>query len=290
MHQNVDVTPKTPSPATSQSQAPESAPAGLSAKTSLARTVGLLNLFTPEAPMWATDELIAMLGMSRSTGYRSIKALVGVGLLAPVSNNKYILGPRIVVMDRQIRQSDPLYNAGGPVMQSLVAETGYSSLLCALYSRTVLCVREELTDASPEHLLTRGQERPLFRGALSKIMLPYLRPHQLRYLYAKHSATIAEAGLGMEWPSFRSNLAKIKADGYVKTSGEFNPGVVGISAPIFNRDDRILGSIGVVGNEDQFSSADEDRCVMAVIQAGKEVSQRLRASDVGVDQPARAVG
>jgi DNA-binding IclR family transcriptional regulator len=282
VHQNVGVTPETPTPGSAFARA--------SSKNSLARTVGLLNLFTPEAPIWATDDLIGMLGMSRSTGYRSIKALVEVGLLAPVSNNKYILGPRIVALDRQIRQSDPLYNAGGPVMQSLVAETGHSSLLCALFSSAVLCIREELTDNYPEHLLTRGQERPLFRGAASKVMLPYLRPHQLRYLYAKHSATIAETGLGTDWSSFRAILTKMKTDGYANTTGEFNPGVVGISAPVFNRDGRILGSIGIAGKEARFTSADEDRYVGAVIRAGEQVSGLLRATGASVDQPARAVG
>jgi DNA-binding IclR family transcriptional regulator len=260
------------------------------APNSLARTVGLLNLFTPEAPMWSTDALIQSHGMSRSSGYRYIKALADVGLIAPVSNGYYILGPRIVELDLQIRQSDPLYIAGGPVMKSLVEATNHSSLLCALFSGSVLCVREELTANSPDNIFTRGQTRPLFEGAASKIILPYLRPHQLRSLYAKHAPTIATAGLGSDWSSFRTILGKIKADGYVKTIGEFNPGVVGISAPVFNRDGQILGSIGIAGAEARFSRAKMARCVAAVIQAGEQVSESIDAIDIGVDRPARAVG
>src|SRR5258706_7932684 len=101
------------------------------ASNSLARTVGLLNLFTPAAPMWSTDDLIQSHGMSRSSGYRYIKALADVGLIAPVSNGYYILGPRIVELDRQIRQCDPVYIAGGPIMKHLVETTGRSALLCA---------------------------------------------------------------------------------------------------------------------------------------------------------------
>src|SRR5581483_8223049 len=115
--------------------------AGLAASNSLARTLGILNLFTPAAPLWSTEAIIQSHGMSRSSGYRYIKALADVGLIAPVSNGYYILGPRIVELDRQIRQCDPLYIAGGPVMKELVTETKHSAHLCALFSGAVLCVR-----------------------------------------------------------------------------------------------------------------------------------------------------
>lgn len=257
---------------------------------SLARTVGLLNLFTPEAPLWSTEELIQSHGMSRSSGYRYIKALVDVGLLAPVSNGYYILGPRIVELDLQIRQCDPLYIAGGPVLENLTTSTGLSSLLCALFSGSVLCVREELTPDSPKKLFSRGQTRPLFQGAASKIILPYLRPHQLRSLYAKHAEAIAKAGLGADWPSFRRALSDMRSAGYAVTSGEFHPGIVGISAPVFNRDGQVLGSIGVAGPVGAFSEDDVDACAAAVVRAGKETSERIESVHVGVDRPARAIG
>src|SRR5882724_9905287 len=124
------------------------------AQNSLARTVGLLNLFTPSAPLWSAEALIQSHGMSRSSGYRYIKTLADVGLIAPVSNGCYILGPRIVELDRQIRECDPLYIGAGPVMNKLVAATGHSSLLCALFSNAVLCVREKLTENSPANIFT----------------------------------------------------------------------------------------------------------------------------------------
>ena len=257
---------------------------------SLVRMLGVLDLFTPVAPAWSTDALIRSLGVSRSTGYRYIKALTDIGLLAPVSNGHYILGPRIVELDRQIRQCDPLYNAAGPAMKELVAASGQSALLCALFSGSVLCVRDERTPDSPPSLFTRGQTRPLFQGAASKIMLPYLRSHQLRSLFEKHSKTLATSGLGSDWASFRANLAQIRRAGVVVTVGEFNPGVIGISAPIFNRSGQILGSIGVAGDASKFSRSELDRISTLVKNAAAQVNERIGAVSVGSDRPARAVG
>lgn len=260
------------------------------ASNSLVRLLGLLDLFTPAAPAWSTDALIRSHGMSRSTGYRYIKALIDAGLLAAVSNGYYILGPRIIELDRQIRQCDPLYIAGGPVMKQLVAETGQSALLCALFSGSVLCIREELTPDSPPNIFTRGQRRPLFQGAASKIILPYLRPHQLRSLHAKHAKTIATSGLGSDWASFRGTLAGIRRDGYLLTIGELNPGVIGISAPIFNRSRHILGSIGITGAEANFNRADLDRLAQLAVKAANQITERINAMSLGMDRPPRAVG
>lgn len=257
---------------------------------SLVKLLGFLDNFTPAAPVWSTDAIIRSHGMTRSTGYRYIKALNDVGLLAAVSNGYYILGPRIIELDRQIRQCDPLYIAGGSAMKQLVAATGHSALLCALFSSSVFCVREELTADSPPNLFTRGQRRPLFQGAASKIILPYLRPHQLRSLYAKHAKTIATSGLGSDWASFRAILAKIRRDGYLLTIGEFNPGVIGISAPIFNRSRDILGSIGITGAEAKFNRKELDRIAALVVKAANQVTERIGVISIGMDRPPRAVG
>ena len=260
------------------------------ASNSLARLLEILDLFSPAAPAWSTDALIRSRAMSRSSGYRYIKALNDVGLLAAVSNGYYILGPRIIELDRQIRQCDPMYVAGGPVLKQLVAATGHSALMCSLFRDSVLCIREELTSNSPPNIFTRGQRRPLFQGAASKIILPYLRSHQLRSLYAKHSKTIATCGLGPDWVSFRATLAKIRRDGYVMTAGEFNPGVIGISAPIFNRTGHILGSIGITADEGNFNRGQLDRIAAFVTKAAKQVTERISVISSGTDRPPRAVG
>ena len=251
--------------------------------------LGLFDLFTPAAPAWSSDALIRSLGMSRATGYRYIKALADVGLLTPVLNGHYILGPRIIELDLQIRQCDPLYTAAGPAMKELVRASQHSVVVCALFSGSVLCVREELTPDSPVHLFSRGQRRSLFRGAASKIILAHLGSYQLRSLYAKHANAIATSGLGSDWDTFRANLGKIRRAGVVTTVGEFNAGVLGVAAPIFNRSKQILGSIGVAGLASKFDRADIERVATLVKMSAAQVSERIGLISTGTDRPARAV-
>lgn len=259
-------------------------------QNSLERMLGLLDLFTPAAPVRPVSDLVNYLGTSRSTSYRYIKALHSAGLIEAVGNGSYVVGPRIVELDRQIRMTDPLYKDGSAVLKDLVALTGKSALLCALYRDSVMCIREERAEGSPANLFSRGQKRPLFAGAASKIILPYLPAHRLRSIFQHHQKSIAMAGLGTDWPGFRANLARIRRDGYAISHGEFNPGVFGISAPLFNAEGVVVGSIGIAGSEEQI---DRKRMVaesQVVVDAAKKLSQTLAEHGPEMVRPPRAFG
>lgn len=254
---------------------------------SLERMLSLLEVFTTAAPVWSTEALISYSGCTRSTCYRYIKALQTAGLLTPVTGG-FVLGPRVVEMDRQIRTCDPIYNAGGPPMERLSKEAGHAALLCALYSDTVMCVRNVSSADAPDGLFSRGQRRPLFQGAASKIILAHLPPHQLRALYTRHRKPIAGAGLGADWEAFRSTLRAIRQQGHCVTRGEFQPGVVGIAAPLFNREGQVLGSLGIAMADTV--RVDESRLATLVMKAAAEATRRIASFEHGVDRPARAVG
>ena len=252
--------------------------------------LGLLDVFTIAAPVWSTEDLIRYSGCSRSTCYRYIKVLQDAGFLTPVADGGFILGPRIVEMDRQIRHCDPVYTAGGPPMEALARKTGHTALLCALYSDTVLCVRQVPGAHAPQRLFSRGQKRPLFQGAASKVILAHLPPHQLRTLYAKQPKAIAAAGLGADWESFRNALRTIREQGHAITTGEFQPGIVGIAAPLFNREAQVLGSMGIAMSARSVRRDDYPALADAVMRAAHEATRRIAALNHGVDRPARAVG
>jgi len=257
--------------------------------SSLERMLSLLDVFTLAAPVWSAEDLIRYSGCSRATCYRYLKVLQASGFLAPVAGGTYVLGPRIIELDRHIRMRDPVYIAGGPPMQKLAARTGHSALLFILFSGTVMCVREELKADAPEGLLSRGERRSLFSGAASKIILAHLPPHQLRSLFAKHRKTIAASGLGSDWPAFRDRLKEIRKDGYCMTVGEYRKGALGIAAPLFNSDGHVLGSLGIATRAQSVKRSEIPNLIRLVTQAGRDATQRICSGEHGVDRPARAV-
>ena len=242
---------------------------------SLAKMLHILELFTKTEPVWSTADLIEALETSRSTGYRYIKTLNDVGLLNAVRNGYYSLGPRIIEMDLQIRETDPLLLASEGVLEDLVDTIGHSALLCTAYDDSVLCIAEHRAPTSPANRFSRGQRRPLFQGAVSKVILAYLPHHRLKVIYPRLSGQIERAGLGSTWKEFRAALGEIKKDGHVVTMGEFNPGVYGVAAPVLTDQKRALGSVGVAWDAHKRRDVEVQQAVLAVKRAATVISERL---------------
>ncbi|MEU6379415.1 IclR family transcriptional regulator [Streptomyces sp. NPDC046909] len=242
---------------------------------SLAKMLHILQLFSEAEPVWSTANIIEALETSRSTGYRYIKTLHEAGLLTVVRNGHYALGPRIIEMDLQIRLTDPLLLASHGVLEELVDKIGHSALLCTAFRDSVLCVGEYRAPSSPANRFSRGQRRPLFQGAVSKVILAYLPHHRLKAVYRRQSKEIENAGLGSTWTDFRATLGQIKRDGYVLTVGEFNPGVRSVAAPILTDQKTSLGSVGVAWDENERRDVDLQQAVFAVKQAATTISERM---------------
>jgi DNA-binding IclR family transcriptional regulator len=258
--------------------------------SSLDRMLQLLDVFTPSRATRSTEQLIKLGGSSRSTTYRYIRALQRAGLLSPVANGSWTLGSRILELDLQLRTHDPLYIAGGPVMQRLVERTGHTALLCTLYSDAVICIRDERSLQAPGGLFSRGQRRPLFKAAASKILLPYLPAHQLRRVYNNNKTAIAAANLGHDWKSFLAELREMRSKGYCVTIGEFRPGIVGIAAPVLSRSGNALASIGLAFPKRKLKTRQVDTLVALVREAAATLSKRIRRSEWALDLPARRIG
>lgn len=244
---------------------------------SLARMLQILELFTDSGPVWSTADLIDALETSRSTGYRYIKTLHDAGLLTSVRNGYYTLGPRIIEMDLQIRQTDPLLLASEGVLEDLVENVGHSALLLTAFRDSVLCIGECRAPTSPANRFSRGQRRPMFQGAGSKVILAHLPHHRLKAIYPRYQEEIEKAGLGNTWAVFRKTLGEIKKNGFLLTRGEFNPGVYGVAAPILTDQKTAVGSVGVAWDE-SIRDMNVDQAVHAVKEAAMTITERLAST------------
>lgn len=254
------------------------------------KMLALLEAFSVEAPVWSAENLVARTGLPPSTCYRYLKSLHQAGLLARVGSGSYVVGPRVLAMDRISRLSDPVYSIGSPVVRELSQRTGFSALLSVLYSDSVMCVQQEATSDAPEGLFGRGQQRPLVAGATANIILAHLPTHQLRSVYNKQREIIAKAGLGDDWESLRASLKAIRQQGFSFSMGEYRAGIAGLAAPLLNRDGEVLGSIALATSTKSKRLARFKALAPEVIEAAAQISAGIARTANVVDLPARALG
>lgn len=219
------------------------------------RLFALLGCFTEQAPAWETDALIAELGCTRATGYRAIKTLVDAGFLVKLTAGRYGLGPRIVQLDWQLRTTDPVLRRALPVMDTLVAQTGFDAVLSVLMGDTLIDTHRARHQGSPLELgYGRGRPRPLFLGAAPRVLLAHLPLASLRRLHARHADEAARCGMGPSWKAFRARLAAVREAGWSLSLGELEAHLGAVAVPVFGEDGTVVAALALVGSPEAVES------------------------------------
>lgn len=245
------------------------------ADSSLARMLGVLDLFTDQRLLWTPEALAEALQVSLPTAYRYVKLLTEAGLLQRTADAQVTLGPRIIVLDHYIRQADPVLQHGVPFMKELVQQTGLDCVVSALYGGQLLDTHREY-GATPATLsYGRGRPRPLFRGGAPKVILAHYAPAALHKLFDARAAEVQAAGLPTDWPGFRRYYARIRKAGYYRSDGELEPHLAALAAPLFRADGSVFGAVSLVGTVPRMAVLDTPKLAGLVMRAAQDISTRM---------------
>lgn len=251
--------------------------------SSVGRVFDVLDLFSVGRPVLRIDEMGSLLGYTRSTCYRYVKALATAGLVAPAGGGYYAVGARAIELDRLLQLTDPLLHAGQHVMPALrSADPDSAFLLCTLYGGKVLCIHHEgpstLEDGGRKVDISRprGSAFPLFSGAASLVILAGLSGHRIKSLYLRHQAVIVESGLALDWQAFRRALTDIRRQGHAYSTGTFNPYLGGLAVPVVGvGSGEVLGSLTQVKSRARFDAGARSAAARKLAAAAERIAGQL---------------
>lgn len=242
------------------------------------RSLSVLKLFTLDRPVWTAEEIAKTLDVSMSTAYRYVLALEDVGLVATASPGRYILGPAIIQLDRQIQLTDPLLRTARPVMDKIAhyAPDGSVVLLCRSFGETVLCVHQVHTKG-PQSIISyeRGRPMPMFKGASSRIILAHHPIRHLKKMYEGHTDDVRENGDGASWDEFRAAMAKLRKAGHAVSFGQVDRGRIGVAVALLDEAKTPIGSLSYVVPE-AIDQSTIPVLVGILTAAAREVEDMLR--------------
>lgn len=240
------------------------------------RVFAILDLFTEENPIWQPDNINAVLGYSRPTGYRYVKELVEAGLLQKVSAGHYSLGVRIIALDYQLRQTDPVLFAADPIMRELAVQTNFNAVLSVMFAGPQVIDVHRVNAEKNLHLsYGRGRPRPLFLAASPKVLLAHLPRSSLKKIYETNANEIGINGMGNTWQEFLSVLTKIRKDGFYRSQGELESGLGAVAVPIFNVEGDCVAALALVGSIQRFETDLDARLLSKLKEASAAISLSL---------------
>jgi DNA-binding IclR family transcriptional regulator len=245
--------------------------------TSHRRMLAVLDLYSPPGhPALTAEQIIEALGYTRGTAYRYIKELVDAGLLSRIGP-AYTLGPRIIELDKYIRQFDPILAAGRPLLQRIREKFECDLLLANLFSERLVVSLHEKGSEELHTSYGRGDAMPLFRGAGGKVILAGMAPRIQKRLYAAREAEIAEAGWARSWDEFRAVLAQVRRTGYACSIGELDRGYAGIAIGVTHEGLAPPSCVVLLFSEKRWSILDQRVLTRDVIALSQDIEHALAA-------------
>ncbi|MGB6103901.1 MAG: IclR family transcriptional regulator C-terminal domain-containing protein [Pusillimonas sp.] len=251
------------------------------------RMLAILDHFQDDTSVITLETVIAHLQCSRATAYRYLKSLANSGLLSPTAGGAYVLGSRIIELDRHLQQHDPLMRAARGVMQRAGDTLHTNLMLCSYYGKKVMCVDRYWPDTTIESSYARGRPFSMFAGATAKPILANLSTYQLRNLILWHADEIQAAGLGSNWDEFRSELKRLRQAGVYVSHGEVDADLVGVGAAIFNPENKVVGSLVFILAKKRATAHHLKRLQEEISRSAAEISAQLEASAQPSTLPSR---
>jgi DNA-binding IclR family transcriptional regulator len=247
--------------------------------TTTGKVLQVLRLFDDERRQLAAQDVVQLLGVSPATAYRYMADLEEAGLLERAGPSRYVLGPTVVQLDRQIRIHDPLIAAASELMVQLSERTGGTALLSRLHSRCVMCVHQVVGKNSPAAVsYERGRAMPLYRGATSKIILAHLEPDELRRLVSTDRAELRQAGLPWRFEELAAQLQVLREQKVCATAGEVDRDVMGWAVAI-HQGRHLLGSLSVLMSRHS-PPGNPERVADQLLRAALRIEGRLESAVV----------
>jgi DNA-binding IclR family transcriptional regulator len=239
----------------------------------LERTLDILTILEGRRDGANIRELTKQLQVPRSTVYRILNTLAERQIVRRKADGAYQLGPRLTALAAQVQSDGERYDLltlAQPHIRELGERTGEATKISILDGDRVLTIAATAATRGYGLTPTVGLSLPLHAGAASKVVLAHLETsriehHLTRPLEAYTARTLTD-------PSrLRSELARIRRQGWAQDRGEHRPNVHAFAAPLIEPGGRFVGALSVPFLSDK-DNDERDALRQAVIEAAAAIS------------------
>lgn len=213
-------------------------------------------------------ELRLKTGLSQSTLYRQIASLKRWGFVLEVEG-RYAPGPLSQQLALGFDLASHLVQHARADMLALAQQSQESVGLIVAVNGQAVCIDMIESPQALRCSFEKGRSVPLKKGASAKCLLAHLAPAELTALTQREGAT--EAGLP---PQELAELPAIRKAGFAVSNGELDPGVWGVSAPLFKTPKRAVGALTLMAPSVRIEGKQLPLIQMTVLTAAR-ISRNL---------------
>jgi len=190
-----------------------------------------------DAPQSAR-EISQALAIPLSSVYRHLATLQRWGLLSEAGHDgRYSAGALSLQLALRYQYDASLVALARPQLQRLARLSNETVALMVPTHYQAICIDMIESQQALRCAFATGKGQPLLRGASAKALLAFMAAPQREAALAMNLADPAERA------ALDAQLDAIRAAGYAESDSEIDPGVWGVSAPLFGRPGRLQGAL-----------------------------------------------
>jgi DNA-binding IclR family transcriptional regulator len=174
-------------------------------------------------------ELAEELELPTSTAYRYVRSLREYGLIEE-TQGIYVPGWRLMEISGQHLTHTKLAELGVECLRTLTYQTSETSVLAVRAGSHAICLRQVVSPLPQRHAFRINELLPLYAGAGQRVLLAYAPRAVLDIVLA---GIVPRASGAPAHEQLLASLAAVRRDGFALSRGEYQPGAVAVSVPVF---------------------------------------------------------
>jgi DNA-binding IclR family transcriptional regulator len=243
------------------------------------RVVEMLRFFAERGEATLKEVSLA-LALAPSTCHRLLDLLGREGLITQdPAHRRYRVGVEMFRISALVQSRNDIRSIAAPFLRELVAacdETCVLSIFLPAEGKIFFAERVDSSRALRYQVALNVPVSVLW-GASGRSILAFLDAGTVDRIYRSEGRAPGSGDALPPREALEKDLALIRKRGYDVTRGQKIAGAVGISAPVFGVDGKVVGSLCVTVPESRISAKDHPRLGAMVSSAARRLSQALGA-------------
>lgn len=267
--------------------------------TGLSRDIRLVELLASDHSLahggYGVSELARRTGRSKSVVSRALATLAAANLVSRDPDTQaYSVGSRLFAIAARSSEAR-LAQLARPVLAGLVRSTQETAHLCVLSHGNELTLASELSPHDLRSAGWQGVTTAAWRTSSGRVLISDWDDETLRAWYDAHGSdhTVIDADLFdrednpfrlvdtprtrvHDFDTLMAEIVKIRQQGFALLDEEFEVGVIGVSAPVYDHTRRLVAAVNASGPKSRLGDR-LDALSSVVRQAAFALSKSLGA-------------
>lgn len=234
-------------------------------------------IFLARSPSFkmSLTEICKDVGIYKSKGYSILNTLQKFGFVQRDEEGKrYSLGPGLIGLSQRFLDKLDYRETATPFLENLARETHSTTFFGVINKDSFFVVAKCQGDQEIDVTLRLGHRFPLTGGAHGKAIVAFMPAEERKRILKNEKLYFHGAASKLDRQRLRGEFEQCKKDGFAVDLGELNPGINAIAAPVFGAQEKLSGSLFMVGT---FQEAQVAEYGSQVAEYARQVSSMLGA-------------